>query len=360
MPIPAPGDTDTAITSSVRPWYTTRERVMAAPDIKASAYAAAAVDTACDAASRRIERLCHRIFYPAVDTRYFDWPNDQDARFGRLWLDQHELISLTSLASPSGTAISTANVLLEPNGGGPPYTRLDLNRGTSAAFSMGNTSQQAIVVTGVFGYRNDEESAGTLAASPSSSSATIGVSGALFGVGDLLRIEDERLIVTGRSWSTSAQTGTLASSNAAQTLAVSDGTAFVAGEELLLDGERVLVQDISGNNLTVRRAWSGTTLAAHTGATIYYSRTLTVARGACGTTAAGHGISTAVYRWVPPSGVRQLATAYAIDQFFQEGAGYARTIGSGENERAMSGRAIVNLEDAVYGQYGRKARTRAV
>lgn len=334
---------------------------MAAPDVKASAYASAQVDAVIEAASRRVERLCHRVFYPTVATRYFDWPNDQDARYGRLWLDQHELISLTSLASPVGTAISTGSVLLEPNGTGPPYTRLELDRGTSAAFSMGNTSQRAIAVTGVFGYRNDEQSAGTLTTSPSSSATTIGVAGALYGVGDLLRIGTERLIVTERAWAFTGQTGTLTSSNAAQSLPVADSSVFVVGEELLLDAERMLVLAVQGSNtVIVQRAWSGSTLAAHVGANIYYSRTLTVTRAAAGTTAASHTAADAVYRWTPPGPVRQLATAYALDQFFQEGAGYARTVGSGESERQMSGRALVNLEESVYGMFARKIRARAV
>jgi hypothetical protein len=342
------------------PWYTTRERVMSAPDIKASAYATAAIDAACESSSRRVERLCHRIFYPQVAVRYRDWPNDQGARYGRLWLDTDELISLTALESPNGTAIATASVLLEPNGSGPPYTRLELDRSTAAAFSAGSTSQRAIEITGVFGYRNDEESAGTLAGSISSGATTLTGAGARYGVGDLLRIGTERLIVTDRSFATTGQTGTLASSNAAQSLAVSDGTAFVIGEELLIDAERLLVLAIAGNTLTVLRAAGGSTLAAHAAATIFHNRVLTVVRGAVGTTAAAHTAADPVFRWTPPGPVRQLATAYALDMFFQEGAGYARVIGADDNQRQISGRAITNLEESVYGAYARKIRMRAV
>jgi hypothetical protein len=341
-------------------WYATRENVMSAPDIRASAYASAQIDAAVESASRRVDKLCHRTFYPWTGTRYFDWPSDQNAGAWRLWLDHNELISLTSLESPPGTTISTTDVLLEPNTSGPPYNRIDLSRGTSAMFSLDSTPQRSIKVTGVFGYANDEQTAGTLASSPTSSSTTITVAGAAYGVGDLLRIGTERLTVTDRAWGTSGQTGTLAASNAAQTLAVSDGTAFVTGEELLLDSERVFVRDISGNNLTVHRAWGGSTLAAHTGATIYYSRTLTVSRGQVGTTAASHSSSDVIYRWLPPGPVRALTVAYALDQFFQEGAGYARTIGSGGAERTVGERGIKALEEDVYGAYGRKNRMRAV
>lgn len=342
------------------PWYTKRERVMSATDIKASAYAAAAVDRACESASRRVEALTHRKFYPWTGTRYRDWPNDQSARTGRLWLDSDELISLTALESPEGTSISTDDVQLEPNGSGPPYTRLELDRSSSAAFSIDSTSQRSIVITGVFGYRNDEESAGTLASSMSSSVTTLTGAASRYGVGDLLRVGDERMIVTDRTWATTGQTATLTSSNAAQSMAVSDGTAFVTGEELLIEAERLFVLAITGNTLVVQRAWSGSTLAAHSGATIYHQRALTVTRGAVGTTAASHSSSDAVYRWLPPAPVEQLSTAYALDTFYQESAGYARTVGAGEHIRIATGRRIAQLEEEVYGGYARKARTRAV
>ena len=117
---------------------------MSASDIKASAYATAAIDAACESASRRVEKLTHRIFYPAVGTRYRDWPNDQDARYGRLWLDQDELISLTSLESPEGTAIDTDDVLLEPNGSGPPLTDSTATRTapTGASRRRGRTGSE--------------------------------------------------------------------------------------------------------------------------------------------------------------------------------------------------------------------------
>ena len=47
----------------------------------------------------------------------------------------------------------------------------------------------------------------------------------------------------------------------------------------------MLITDIAGNNLIVKRQKSGSTLAAHTGSTIYAPRQVTITRGDLGTTA---------------------------------------------------------------------------
>jgi hypothetical protein len=137
--------------------------------------------------------------------------------------------------------------------------------------------------------------------------------------------------------------------------------AFAAGETILIDGERMRVDDIAGNTLVVTRAWDGSTIAAHSvGATIYAPRTLTVERGALGTTAATHSSSAAVYRWDAPGPVRQLCVAEAITSLLQGRSGYARTAGTGENEREATGRGLSELRERVYLSHGRKARHRGV
>lgn len=344
-------------------WYTTREAVMASPDIRASAYASRRIDAAIEAGARSVDRLCHVAddgFAPTVATRSFPYPNSQHATTGRLYLDKHRLTSLTS-ASSGGVTIATANINLEPVNSGPPYSYIELNRATSSAFSAGSgTGQRSIVLAGVWSSAPPvETTAGTLSGTINASVTTMGVNFAA-GVGDILRIDSERVIVTEKTWIASGQTGTLTSAMNAQTLAVSDGTAFAVDEELLLDAERVVVRDIAGNNLIVQRAWSGSVLADHSGVAIYWPRTLTVQRAALGTTAASHTTGASAYRHVPPGPVSQLNMAYALDSFFQQGAGYARTVGSGDSERATSGRQIKTLEEQVYGNYGRMARFRSV
>src|SRR5690606_34488219 len=133
---------------------------------------------------------------------------------------------------------------------------------------------------------------------------------------DLIKLGTEHMVVTGRSMLDTGQNigADLDASNSAVTVAVTDGTAFSAGETLLIGSERMLIVDVAGNNLIVKRAWDGSVLAAHTsGADIYASRTLTVERGALGTTAATHLDNAAVSRHVVPGAVRALAVAEALE-----------------------------------------------
>jgi hypothetical protein len=355
---------------TVSVWYATREDVKNALDLKETARSNSQVDRAIDAASRNAEGLCHRRFYPQVDTRYFDWP-DQYARPWRLWLDDSELIELTAITS-GGESIPTGNINLEPNRDGPPYNRVEIQTSTNSAFGGGSTTQRDITITGLWGYRNDEAAAGTVAAAASDTATTLTVSSAgAIGVGQVLRIGTERLIVTERAMVTTGQTlqADLTDKKNSQVATVTDGTAFSVGEVLLLDAERMRIVDIAGSNLIVERAWDGSTLATHTGSTIYASRSLTVTRGALGTTAAAIAQDAAIYRWEPPGPVRTLTIADAVTTLLQESSGYARTTGVGTTSRQVGGGNVAKTEygtglDAlralVYVQCGRKARVRAV
>lgn len=348
---------------TVEPWYATREDVKDALDSKATARDNRRVDDAIAAASRSVEGLCHRRFYPVLGSRSWDWPNAQRAAAWRLWLDDSELIELTSISS-GGVPINTADVLLEPNRTGPPYNRIELNLGTSTAFGGGATTQQDITVTGLWGYRNQESPAGTAAAGSGSTSATLTVTdSAPIGVGTVLRAGTERLIVTGRRMTDTGQTlqGDLAASAAAVTVPVADGTGYQVGEVLLVGGERLLIVDIAANTLVVKRSWDGSTLAAHTtGAPLYAPRTLTVTRGALGTLAATIADGAPIVRWDPPPLVRQLVTAEALVMVLQGSAGWARTAGTGDHQREVTGRGIAQLRDQVYTEHGRKARVRGI
>ncbi|MFE1192927.1 hypothetical protein ACFW6E_09015 [Streptomyces olivaceoviridis] len=348
------------------PFYATREEIKAELDVKETARSNTRIDRALADATEAVHGLCHRRFYPTVATRYFDWPSSQYRPSWRVWLDESELISLTSVTSGDVT-IDPADVLLEPNRSGPPYTRLELNIGTSAAWGGGSTHQRDITITGLWGYRNDETSLGATAEALDASETSIDVdaaTSAAVGVGSLLRIDSERVIVTGRTQLDTGQTlggAGLTNINNSVTVTVQSGGAFAAGETILIDGERMRVDDIASNTLIVTRAWDGSTIAAHSvGATIYAPRTLTVERGALGTTAATHALGAAVALWVPPGPVRQLCIAEALTDLLQGRSGYARTAGSGENERETSGRGLADLRARVYTSHGRKARMRSV
>lgn len=349
------------------PWYATREEIKAELDVKETARSNARIDRALADATDAVHGLTHRVFYPVLTTRRFDWPNRSGSTPWILRLDSNEIISVTSLAS-GDVSIASDDYLLRSADDldEPPYTRIELNLNSSVSFGQGDTYQQDIAVTGLFGYRNDETVAGLLAETLDASETGVDVdaaTSAAAGIGSLLRIDDERVIVTGRSMLDTGQTlgADLTNQNNVVVVAVASGAAFAAGEVILIDGERMLVDEIAGNNLLVRRAWDGSPIAPHTtGATVYAPRTLTVERGALGTTPASHTSGTAVARWDAPGSVRQLCLAEALTDLLQGRSGYARTAGSGENERETSGKGLADLRARVYTSHGRKARMRSV
>ncbi len=342
-------------------WYATREVVKEALDVAQTAYSDRQVDRCIESASRTVEGVLHRRFYPWTGTRYFEWPTDADS--WRLWLDDADLLTVTTLTA-GGVAIAASDYFLEPANSGPPYESIEIDLSSGAYFAAGATHQRAIAVAGVFGYAAEEAPGGTLAEALDTSETGVDVSASeTIGVGSILRVDSERMLVTGRTMLDTTQNigADLAASNAGQSVSVTDGTAFAIGETLLIDAERVLVRDIAGNTLIVRRAYDGSTLAAHTtGADIYAPRRLTVTRGALGTTAAAHNTAVSVAVHAVPGLVSEFCVALALTGLGQRQAGYARTVGSGEGEREASGRGLAQIRKDAMTTYGRGPRTAAV
>lgn len=346
------------------PWYARREDVKAALDVKMTARSDFLVDRAIAAASRNLDGgrniggLLHRRFYPEVATREVDWPTrDQGSwwiRFPHGW----ELVSLTSL-TVGGTTVTVGDVKLYPLDG-PPYHQIQVLLSSSASFGSGDTHQGNALVNGLWGYDDESEPAGALAAALSTATATsvVVTDGSTVGVGDVLKAGTERMIVTGRGASVDTgqdTTGALAAQASADAVPVGDGTGFAVGEVVTVGTERMLVVDVVGNTLTVRRAWDGTTLAAHsTGADVYASRAVTVERGSLGTTAAAHSTGAALTRMVIPGPVRELCEDEAVGELLGKQHGHSRTVGSGDNEREASGRGLARKRLDVYASHGRK------
>jgi hypothetical protein len=340
----------------VEPVYVTREALMRALDVKPSAYMRVEVDSACRAGSRAAEGFLHRIFYPEVLTRTFDYPESGRGRgISQLWFDERSLISLNTLIS-DGISIPPGYALLRPDGP-PPYDRLELDRDTSAVFAGG--PQRAVSITGLWGYWDMESSPATLASSPGSGSTSITLA-APMEIGSILRLGQERVIVTERTWTGSGQSVTISGNKDATLLTVSDSSVFSFGEEILVEAERMEIVDIASNSLVVRRAAGGSVLAAHTGALVQRSTVHVVQRGSLGTTASAHVSGEAVYLFLVPSLVKELAQAYAEDIFLQRNSGYARTAGTGDSERMVGRNVTKGIEERASGIYRRKVRSRAV
>jgi len=349
------------------PAYCSREDVLTAADTNESLRAYAQVDRLIYAASRRVEQQMHRRFYPELDTRYLDWPDDQLGTAYRLYLDgTHELISVTSIVSGGRTITS---YFLEPQSSGPPYTRLEIDQASVGSFSSGGTWQRDVAITGVYGACADEDTAATTLASLAGSGDTqiTVANGAAVDVLDTIRIDTERLTVTDRAWTTSGQTlggSGVTAGKADNVFPVASGAAFNPGESLLVDAERVLITDIAGNSLIVARGQNGTTLAAHTtGATLYASRLLTVTRGVLGTTAAAHSSAAPVAVHRVPAPIRELAIAETLVALDAEQGAYARTgrsLGNTGTGQPKIPTPITDLREEAFKAYGRQARNRSV
>src|SRR5258707_702611 len=136
-------------------------------------------------------------------------------------------------------------------------------------------------VFGPLGPRAAPAPAGALAAAMTDTTGTAVTvtSGAGVGAGSSVLVDSERMLVTERAMTdTTVAFPALSASAADNVITVPDGTKFTAGETLAPDSERMLLTHVSGNALTVKRAWDGTVLALHTSGTIWAARALTVTR----------------------------------------------------------------------------------
>lgn len=374
-----------------RPCYANRGDVKRSLDLELTAVDDWRVDRAIQSAADETDAELHRYFYPWDKTVAEDWPNWQ---YAPPWTNYREeagsrdIVVLTGVQSPPGTVIPLWQVFLYPNDPkrGWPWQEIQLDRSTTAAWGAASTPQRSILFAGTWGWYNPV-SIGTLAASVNSSAGSITVSdGSQADAGDLLvldpgtgaapfpayplsagalgAIQGERVIVTGK---TAAATGLTQSGGGCSTASSSDnalgttGTGSLnVGEVILLDTEQMLITDITNSVATVKRAWNGTALSAHSTAAVYAYRALSVLRGQLGTAAASHNSSAAVSIHRPPSLVRDLNIAAALDRVLQETSGYARTVGAGDAVMRATGASLSDLWDRARTAFGRKARVGAI
>ena len=121
-----------------------------------------------------------------MTTRFFDWPPSQGGSGGgqyaepwRLWLNENDIVVLTSLVS-GGVTIPLSAVYLEPvnnpQKGRPFYTYIELDRSQNWAFGNNAQSpQHSIQITGTWGYGADADPAGLLAANVGTTDTTVTV-----------------------------------------------------------------------------------------------------------------------------------------------------------------------------------------
>lgn len=353
-------------------WYATREAVMRTLQASYSSRMATEIDEALEAASRGLEGfLGGRRFYPQLRTIRIDWPNY--SRTPSWWIDipkPNRLYEVTSLSS-GGVAIASTDYILRRSDciDEPPYTRIELLLSTSASLQGGSTHQQNIVITGLFDDADTDTSlaSGVLSGAINSAATTLVInpaSGLLKSeVGSLLKIDDEWMTVAARLMSDTSQNtgGALDDLQSDQTVAVTTGSAYAVGEIIQVDAERMLIASITGNNLTVERAYDGTTLTTHTsGADIYAQRTYLVRRGQCGSTAASHVDTSSVYVHTFAPFISELCIAEATVLLEQRASAYMDSSGAGENKKDNKHAGLADLRDTALRLYSMPVRHGAI
>ena len=120
-------------------------KAYAIPDAAADAIDDAVLEGMIEAASRYIDGVTGRKFYPTTETRYFNVPED-----GELWLDE-DLLSITTLTNGDGTTLTPAMYKLLPLNGTPKYA-IHLLPGNYWTEDADGNDYGVISVAGSWGY----------------------------------------------------------------------------------------------------------------------------------------------------------------------------------------------------------------
>jgi hypothetical protein len=122
------------------------------------------IESLIETASRRLDDLCGRKFYPSVLAQLFDIPDDDV-----LWFDD-DLLAVITFLNGDATSILSTEYILKPANHYPKYC-LQMRDITSIYFltNTNASSQQVLSLTAFFGYHEQYatrawKAAGTLAA----------------------------------------------------------------------------------------------------------------------------------------------------------------------------------------------------
>lgn len=156
------------------------------------------------AASRSIDAIGCRTYYPRVETRYYDVP-----RTPGLHLDD-DLLEVTTCTNGGVGVLEASDYRLYPrNDSAKNEIRLTLAGGQTWQTDSNGDPDSAIAITGIWGFhpRYDSAWAATGAvlttAATTTSATTIGVTTGVLVAGDLVKIGDEMMHVSAVATSTS-------------------------------------------------------------------------------------------------------------------------------------------------------------
>lgn len=348
----------------MKPWYCTRDDVVNALDTKVPVSMLPTVDRVCDSASRMIEDLCHRQFYPVFKTyKHFPWP--RRSKSFRVWTGDVDVLEIETLRI-GGDLVDSADIILQPLNYGPPFNRIELNpKGSTTAFYNDGDHIKPIEVFGTFGYDKTERQVSSISSAAAVDADRLFVAdSSKVSVGSVFVVGSEYMIATDRAFrevsGVTVSTGLVDKKNDDQ-LVLSSVSGFYTNEIVRVGSELMRIVGVASGSLTVQRAVFGSVLASHSsGAVVSKRDEFSVLRGELGTAAVSIAADDVLKVWEPPAPVRSLAIAEAVNLILQESSGYARVVGSGENAREMRGSGLKGLRMSVQKQYGRSGRVRAV
>lgn len=336
-------------------WYASLTEVKRAADIPASPLYDLKVSDVMSEATDAVESLCSRVFYPTLATRYFPWPQDRTQSPSLLRLGSSEAISLVSVVNGDGSTIDTSRLKLIKEGqvdDGPPYNAIHID---GSFVTNGSFPDRSIAATALYGHQLNERSAAVTTTNLSGSTVDISNT-SLIGVGSLIRIGNERLVVLQRGWKNTGNITpvTLDDEESDDRFTLSIGSTLNVGEELFIDNERMLITEIIGNDVIVDRGAYGSVLRVHSGqTTVYVNRSLTVERAVLGTTSTDTLSGAGVQLFVFPPLVRQLCRAEALNIIQQDAASYGSRSGSNQGDMPMSIKGLQDLREKVRSKYAR-------
>ncbi|MFA5150254.1 MAG: hypothetical protein WC433_05035 [Candidatus Omnitrophota bacterium] len=177
--------------------------------------------------SRWIDDQTHRTFYPRIETRLFDYPDDEI-----LFLDD-DLLSLTTLTNGDSTVITSVQYVLYPKNAYPKqWVKILPSTSLTWQPTDDGDAESAISVLGWWGFHNN---------------------------------------YTQRAWSIAGTLGAAMTDTTTTSLTMTAGHTVVKDEVYKIDNEVINVSNVSTNTVTlVARGDNGSTAATHlNGAAVY-------------------------------------------------------------------------------------------
>jgi hypothetical protein len=259
----------------------------------------------------------------------------------KVFSDDDELLTppilrLTGNLDNDGTTVESTDVYLRatqkndrrawPYG---PYFRIDPLELASVAWA------DEVSIPAAWGLYERVEALGvTLSAEQSATAETLTVAdGGKLSPGMMLKIGDEMQFVRETGAPTAAVTTLGAAMDASEEeITLASGALVKVGEIIRVDFERLKVLDIAGNKVYVTRGWQRTKKASHTsGTAVDVYRAYQVRRACNGTSAAIQASAAAISRFVVPEDVHYLTRQITTLMSKKAATGYAGRAGNPES-----------------------------